>query len=149
MSVLAQLAATVMPELEPEVQGQVTKWAAWLVEAASSRVLPKLPSELQGAAAAGLKLLSDNAEILGGTTAAGFAALVSHIAMGDEDTARLIWLGQGADFDARMAALDAASAATRANVVAKQEQWATVKDIALAFLKTVGTAGLPILLSVI
>lgn len=149
VTVLAALAAKASPLIEPAVAGEVEKWTEWLVAAASSRILPKLPTELQGAAASALKLIEANADVLGGTTAAGFAAIVSHVALGDEDAARLVWLGSVADFDARMAALDDASAATRAAVVASADRWATVKSVALEFLKAFGTAGLPLLLSIV
>lgn len=144
-SLLDDLAARAAPLVET----QTAKWTSYLVDALTTKLLPQVPSALQGAVAAAVQALKDNEALLAGTTAHGFTALVSHLALGQEDQARMVWLSSSADFDAEMKALDDAFAATRADAEAKAKQWATVKGIALSILEAGGKAAVPLLLTLV
>lgn len=78
-----------------------------------------------------------------------FTAIVSSLALGRVDEAKLLYLRQSASFDELMGALDAASDATRKAQKEREEAWAAVKEVALDILKKAGSAAIPLLLAAI
>lgn len=144
-SLLDSLAA----KAAPIVGAQTSKWISMAVDALNTDLMPLVPPELQGALAAAVVQLKANQDLIAGTTVEGFTALVSHLAMGREDQARLTWLSSSADFDADMAALDDAFEATQADVKRKADTWATVKSVALDLVMAGGKALVPVLLGLI
>lgn len=132
---------------KPLVQSTTEKWTGKLADQIATRLVPGLPSELQGSASDLIAKLREDAPLIGGATVYGFAAMTSHLALGEEDQARLVWLSTAATIDDEMSELDSAFVATRTDAAAKAQAWNNVRQVALDFLEIAETKALPILLS--
>lgn len=141
MSATASVLVSLAGAAAPAVEATAIRWTEYVADGLAAKLLPKLPAALQGAFAAAIEELKTNETLLGETTAHGFTALVAHLAMGDEDAARLVWLSTAADFDAEMDAVDAAYLANRKDSTSKAGTWGTIKRIALAVLEAGGEVG--------
>ena len=148
-TLLGQLATQAAAKAAPAVGVQTLKWTQLLLDKVNAQLMPNLPPEVQGLVAAAMATVKANEQLISDTTVQGFTALVSHLALGQEDQARQVWLSGGASFDDLMNTLDKDDAATQAGIKARADTWASVKNVALSFLEAAGKAALPILLSVV
>ena len=101
---------------------------------------------LQPAVDDALDALIDNKEMLGQISAQAFVAIVGHLALKQEDQARLIFLATTASFSERMAVLDADDAASAKAKVDHDKMWANIKSLGLDLLEAAGKAAIPLLL---
>lgn len=144
---LAPIIEAVAAKVAPLIGAQAQRWVGELIDATRAKLLPLLPTEVQGAVIAGLEKLKAAEPLLSDTTSHGFLAIVHHLALGNEDGARLAWLGEGASFRDRMNALDKSSEVTRALAQSRAARWSTVRTVALDFLEAAGKAAVPVLLA--
>lgn len=133
----------------PAIGMQAARWARLLADGLQAELVPKVPAALQGALLAAIQSIRDNEATVDATTQHGFLAIVSHLAAGNEDRARIAWLATAADFRSEMDALDQAYAATRADVKARAEAWATVRRVAVDLVEAGGKALVPVLLGLV
>lgn len=145
-SLLGAAAEELVPALAPIIDAQAQKWVAAAV-GSIEKLIPALPSQVQGLFAAAAKSLGDNSTVIGQVSGQEFGSIVHHLAMGNEDAARLAWLGGGATFEDRMKARDDASDATRASDARSLERWTAVKDVGQTVVKAIITAGIPMVLA--
>lgn len=129
----------------PEV---VASWVEKAVEAGASQIA-KLPDYMQPLARAALDKLEANKGALGTMSQTAFVSVVSKIALGQGDEAQRMYLSTVATFGERMAALDAASVATRAEKDGRVETWKTIKSVSEDILLGLGKAALPFLIAVL
>lgn len=148
-SILAALAIQAVPKLAPAVGARVEAWTKMLVDAAERDLISKLPASTQGLAYAALEVVRQNESVIADTTAKGFVAIVTHLALGKDDQAREVWLQTAAPFDDLMKALDEDSGATRSERQARELRWGSIKSVAEDFLIAGGKAAIPLLLALV
>lgn len=85
------------------------------------------------------------AEVSGAT----FVGIVSYLALGKDNEAKMLYLRTDASFGELMGALDQASETTRAEKKAREESWQKVKAVGQKILKKAGQAAIPLLLAAI
>lgn len=124
---------------------------AWVEKAvASGKKQAGQLGDLKPIADAALDELLANKDKIARVSGAAFVGIVSHLALGKDEDAKLLYLRSGkASFDELMGALDKASDATRAAKKAHDEAWDEVKSVALSILKMAGQIAIPLLLAAI
>lgn len=142
MSILSDLASRTDAKIG---EGE---WVARVV-AAGRKETERLPSGLRPAALAALAQLEADKAVVGRIGASAFVAIVSRLALGQEDEARVIFLRDEATFDQRMAAMDAASQATVQEKRRREEAWDSAKQVAQRILSAAGKIAVPLLLAAI
>ena len=80
-------------------------------------------------------------------SAEAFVAIVSHLALNQEDQAKLIFLATAASFEERMAVLDADDAVAAKAKADNDKMWAAIRSVALDLLEAAGKAAIPLLLT--
>jgi hypothetical protein len=80
-------------------------------------------------------------------TADAFVAIVSHLALNQEDQAKLVYLATSATFAERMATLDADDAAAAKAKADNDAMWSLIRQIALDLLEAAAKAAIPILIA--
>lgn len=123
------------------------KWVESAVSAAKKQT--DSLGEAKPAVDAALDTMLANKDVLGHVSSTAFVAIVGHLALGQEDQARLLYLAKDASFDEMMAALDQSDAAARKAKADKDAAWAATKKVALEVLVAAGKAALPLLLAAI
>jgi hypothetical protein len=124
------------------------KWVDSVVSSAKKELV-KLPSDVQPLASAALDKMAANKDSIAGVSQFGFTAIVSRMALGQDDAARMIYLRDSASVAERLAALDDASADTVKERAARDEAWETTKSVAKEMLMALGKAAIPLLLAAI
>ena len=124
---------------------------AWVDSVVSSgrKESNSLPLELRKPANQVLDLFEQRKDELAKIGSSVFLVVISHVACGRITDAEIAWLSTQATFDEQMAALDAASDATRKEKTSRDEAWAKTKQIRQEVLKLLGKAAVPFLLSIV
>lgn len=94
-----------------------------------------------------LDSILENRETLVRISAASFVSIVSHLALNQEDQARLVYLATAASFSERMAVLDRDDAAAAKAKADNDQMWAMIRKLALELLEAAAKAAIPLLLA--
>lgn len=119
-------------------------WVNTLVDSAKNQT--SCLGAYQPAVNDALSAISDNKSLVGRISAQAFVAIVSHLALNQDDQAKLVFLATSATFSQRMAVLDADDAAAAKAKEDSDKVWASIKTLALDLLEAAGKAAIPILL---
>lgn len=142
------MAAETSPILTTIVSGKATSAANWvqpLVDSAKSQTSGL--GDAQPVVNSVLDTLVDHQDELVTISAQAFVAIVAHVALNQDDQAKLIYLATGASFDERMAVLDSDDANAAKAKADSDKMWETIRTVALDILEAAGKAAIPILLA--
>lgn len=109
----------------------------------------KLPVDLQGLGWAALDTVYQRRETIAKTTASALVAGVAHIALGQQDQARIEWIGSLSDVDELFAELDMASAEAQKAAKDRSDAFDAFEMFAKEFLKAGLQVAVPLLLAVV